>query len=303
MFSRFKSSQLRVTAPAKINLFLHILGKRDDGLHDLQSLATFADISDTIVIEPAKRFSFCIDGPMARRFEAKDCDASAQSGNLVVRAAYMLAEAVDKPLDCKITLTKNLPLGSGIGGGSSDAAACLWGLCQLWNIPLQSVAVQNIMRDLGSDVPVCMSCKTAIMSGDGSLLSPAPDLPEIPILLVYCGKPSDTASVYKNFGGMFSVEKDIPEKFSGIDHLINFLHSTSNDLFSSAVRLVPDIRESLQAIDQQDGALISRMSGSGSTCFGLFESVESCMVAAENIMLAHPDWWVRHGILGSPVRY
>ncbi|MEM6781156.1 MAG: 4-(cytidine 5'-diphospho)-2-C-methyl-D-erythritol kinase [Pseudomonadota bacterium] len=294
---------LSVFAPAKINLYLHVTGKRDDGYHLLDSLVCFADIGDTITIEEDSVLSFHIEGPFARAFSKSDSDASKNSSNLVIRALWALADASNNTPDFRLILKKNMPLSSGLGGGSADAAAILWALMQWWNISPEPAYLSDIMADLGSDVAACYACKTLHMGGIGNELSPAPHLPELNVLLVHPGKASSTKDVYQSYARPFSEKTKIPEQFDSTDDFIAFLKSTSNDLTETAIHHLPDIQTVLDILSAQGKALITRMSGSGSTCFALFENDQDCMDAAENIIRDHPDWWVRCGTIGTPVRY
>jgi len=295
---------LKIFAPAKINLYLHVTEKRADGYHNLDSLTVFADIGDIIQIEKAPAFSLDIDGPYANAFTAKDKDSSPDSNNLAARAAWALARAAQKnPEEVRISLTKNLPLGSGLGGGSSDAAAVLWGLMEWWEIPKQSVFAPRILTELGADVSVCMTCAPVRMSGTGDILEEAPAMPEIPVLLVYPSRPTKTKSVFQAFTGPYREKAAMPESFDNALQLADFLKQQSNDLTDTACGITPGISDALHAIDQQKGTLIARMSGSGSSCFGLYAHEENCLKAAENILREHPNWWVRAGHINRPQRY
>ena len=292
-----------VFAPAKLNLYLHITGKREDGYHLLDSLVCFTDIGDQIIIESAKAFSFVIKGPFAQSFTAQDKDPSPQSSNLVPRAVWALSKATGRKPDIRITLVKNIPLGSGIGGGSIDAAATLWGLNEWWGLSSNAPYLDSLMLELGSDVPVSFQCLPMRMRGIGEALSPAPDIPELHALFVHCGKPSGTIDAYKNFSAPFRSEVDVPDHFESTEHFIDFLKSTDNMLTEPALKNIPDIAFVLDTLQNQHGTLISRMSGSGSTCFALFKSEEDCFNAAENIIRENPLWWVRTGTINRPQRY
>ncbi len=298
-----RTRNLQVFAPVKINLFLHVTGKRDDGYHLLDSLVCFADIGDTIILEEADSFSFHIDGPFSRSFTAQEKDYSQQSSNIVVRAVWALSAITGKSPDFRLTLQKRVPLGAGIGGGSSDAAAVLWALSEWWELPPTPSYMPPLMLDLGSDVPACYACKTTRMQGIGEHLLHAPDIPELPVLLVQPGKPCPTAAVFKDFDGNFTAEADLPDRFESTEHFIDVLQTTENSLLESAVSSVPDIAAVLDNLQQQKNTLFSRMSGSGSSCFALFEKDEDCLAVAEAIIKDHPTWWVRTGTIGRPVRY
>lgn len=298
-----KTQTSSVFAPAKINLYLHITGKRSDGYHLLDSMICFTDIGDTIVLQESDHFTFQVEGPFARSFQAADKDAGRGSSNLVVKAIWALSDIVDRQPNFRLTLKKNTPLGGGIGGGSSDAAATLWALSEWWNLPPYASYMNSLMLELGTDVPACYSCNTTRIQGVGEHLKEAPEIPELPILLVHPAKPCFTKDVYQTFKGAFQDDISIPEDFVSTQDFIDFLKTTSNDLIEAAIACVPEISVVLDKLDTQDGALITRMSGSGSTCFSLFENEGSCFQAAENIIRNHPQWWVRTGTIGRPVRY
>ncbi len=290
---------LSVLAPAKINLYLHVTGRRDDNYHTLDSLVAFADAGDRIRIKPARTFSFAVDGPFARAFTAGELDASENSVNIVVRAAYSLAGFLQREPAIDIRLTKNLPLAAGLGGGSSDAAALIWALLELWDIAPRAVpGLNDLLLSLGADVPVCMECMPARVGGIGENLKFIEGLDEMPVLLVNPGKPCPTGKVFarvREYG-------DPAPEFTGGD-LIEYLKAQRNDLTEAAITVVPEIAEISELIGEQQGCLLSRMSGSGATCFGLFADEMSALDAAEKILKAHPNWWVRAGMLNRAQRY
>ncbi len=296
---------MTVFAPAKINLFLHITGRRDDGYHMLDSLVAFADIGDKLEFEPASSFSFNIKGPFAGSFSAKDKDASPDSGNLAVRAAWELSRLARRDLNCRLTLHKHLPLSSGIGGGSSDAAATIWGLMELWGINAKNTApyMDDLMNGLGADVPVCMECKPAMICGVSKVKPVDAGMLEMPVLLVNPVRSCGTKDVFMQYEGGFRPTVDVPADLSDKDAFLDFLRAQHNDLTHAAMSHAPEIADVLTLLDQQSGCALSRMSGSGATCFGLFDDEGALLDAAEKISLAHPKWWVRGGTLNRPVRY
>lgn len=295
-------TQDRVTevfAPAKINLYLHVTGRRLNGYHEIDSLVCFADIGDVIRISRPKTqgFSFNIEG----RF-SKNLDSNLQN-NLVIRAAYLLANAAGKTLDCSITLTKNLPVASGIGGGSSDAAATIFGLQKFWGLDSDAPYITPILQNLGADVPVCMACSPSIMRGIGENIFPAPAMPEIPIVLVNPLKTCPTAQVFSRFNSPFKKDISIPAKLHRHDDLISFLQKQDNDLTMPAQQIIPEISNILAALSLQNGCSLARLSGSGATCFGLFKHESDAKNAAKNIIEENPDWWVECGYINSIARY
>lgn len=298
------TGSISVFAPAKINLHLHVTGRRDDGYHLIDSLVVFADIGDKILIEPSDQFSFQINGQFAPSFIAMDRDDSEQSTNLAVRAARLLAKAQDRDLNYRITLTKNLPLAAGIGGGSSDAAAVLWGLMRLWDIDhKKSPWLHDLTLKLGADVPSCLRCAPVRMQGIGDRLTYFPGLPEIFMILIHPGKNCPTAEIFKRFSGPIRGDISIPQTLQKAEDLISFIKDQHNDLTPAAIEIVPEIAEMISALEQQENCLISRMSGSGASVFGLFKTMEDAQNAAEHIALSRPGWWVRTGTINRPIRY
>lgn len=296
-------NSLSVFAPAKLNLFLHITGRQNNGYHLLDSLVCFVDIGDKITIEPQQNFSFEISGPFSNQFQEKDRISNIDSENLVVKAARRLAQICEKPLNVKITLEKNLPLAAGIGGGSSDAASTIWGLQELWDLKRDESYLLPLMTNLGADVPACLNCAPVLMRGIGVLLTPAPEMPEVPILLVNPMIDCPTREVFMHYHGHFKNDITLPKRFTDIYDLSAFLQKTENDLYASAAHNIPEIENVIHSIKIEDGCLLSRMSGSGATCFGLFESEVAAEKAKMHILDENPDWWVQTGWLNRPERY
>lgn len=295
------TARTSIFAPAKINLFLHLTGRRSDGYHTLQSLVGFADIGDMVEIEPAESFGFSIDGPFAETLKKEGMDGD---NNLVVKAAQGLARIVDKPLDIHIRLTKNLPVAAGLGGGSSDAAAVIWGLQEYWSLSRDTPYLWPLMTRLGADVPMCLHCQPQIVEGIGEELKPAPLMQEIPILLVNPMQSCSTADVYlRSASKVYKDKINAPAGFSSIFEMVAFLRKCDNDLFDSAVSLLPEIRNVMAALETQKDCLFARMSGSGASCFGLFETMREAQKAAKIISKDNPDWWVKTAWLNRPERY
>lgn len=295
-----RRGKLSVLAPAKINMYLHVTGRRDNGYHTLDSLVCFADVGDMVRLESADSFSFEIDGPYESAFSAAERDASPDSANLAVRAAWALARAARKDLRVKMTLTKNLPLASGIGGGSSDAAAAVWALCEWWGIARgQASYLPDLLLRLGADVPVCFDCAPVLMRGIGEDLRPVSGMDEMPVLLVNPGKPCPTARVFAHYDGAFRAPVDLPDAAGWAD----FLRDQDNDLTGKACLLVPEIALALSTLRAQDGVRLARMCGSGASCYALCDSEGAAEAAADRLRAANPDWWVRPAWLNRAVRY
>jgi 4-diphosphocytidyl-2-C-methyl-D-erythritol kinase len=278
---------IKIVAPAKINLFLHVVGKRADGYHLLESLVSFADVGDEIELTEALSFDLTIDGPFAKNLPGS-------SANLVARAAQMLAEYAGRTADVRIRLTKNLPVASGIGGGSSDAAATLLGCAQLWN--LKSLPTDGeIASHLGADVPVCLRRRPTMMTGIGEILADAPHVPDANVVLVHPGQSLNTSDVFRAYRGPFTSSG----KALLASSVRDILATTQNDLQSAALSLAPAIGDILTALESQPGCIGARMSGSGATCFGLYQDRASATDAALNIKAAHAKWWFSIGRLGA----
>ncbi len=298
-----QQQSLQIFAPAKVNLFLQVTGKRADGYHALDSLITFADVGDVITIGPMEGFAFNIEGPYAGSFGAREKVATPDSKNLVVKAVWTLARMVNRSPSFSITLGKNIPLGAGLGGGSADAAAVLWGLCRYWNIAPEMDILQDLMMQLGADVPVCFESQTRFIAGAGEKLSAPLELPEIYAVIINPGQPCATKTVFQNFAGTFSVPADRPSSFQDQETLFDYLKTTRNDLLPAALKVVPQIQNCLNQLENSDGCAVARMSGSGSSCFGLYKSEKEAEAACTSIKDTNPDWWVRSTILGQIERY
>ncbi len=270
-----------VPAPAKINLFLHVTGKRADGYHTLQSLMVFADAGDTLTFTEQDVFTVETAGPFAAALPET-------GGNLVTRAAALLAAEYGVPLRGRITLMKNLPVASGIGGGSADAAAALRGLARLWNLPEDAPRLQKPALKLGADVPACVVSRAVFASGIGEILALAPDMPPLHLLLVNPGVPAPTAEVFKKFSGVFGAPAAVPEKIT-----LAWIAAQRNDLSDAAIAHVPEIRDVLRGLAQTEGCLLRRMSGSGATCFGIYADAAAAKKAAAVLSAAHPHWWIK----------
>ena len=280
-------------APAKLNLFLKVVGRRDDGYHLLDSLVGFVSIGDRIRIRTAPELAFSVHG----RFADAVPSGLAADDNLVVRAARLLAEAVGRSPDVAIELEKSLPAAAGLGGGSADAAATLRTLATLWCIDAADPRIAALAARLGADVPVCLASRTSRMRGIGDELEPAPSLAGLPILLVNPGIPVSTPDVFRAFGGAFSAPLDRVDPPREPAALARWLEQRGNDLQAPALSLAPAIGTVIEALGGQPGCLSARMSGSGATCFGLFESENACAAAAARLQAAEPGWWVRDGRL------
>ena len=270
---------MREAAPAKVNLFLHVVGRRGDGYHLLDSLAVFAAAGDVLHAEPADALSLDLRGPFADGLRA-------EPDNLVLRAARALAEGAGVAAKARLVLDKRLPLASGIGGGSADAAAALRLLGRLWRV--DSATVAAAAAGLGADVPVCVAGRPARMGGIGERLSAAPGLPAFGLLLVNPGVPVSTPEVFRARAGPFSAEAALPPAWDGAAAMAADLAELSNDLQAPATALCPVIADVLGWLRSRPGCLLARMSGSGATCFGVFADEAAAAAAATGVP---PSWW------------
>jgi 4-diphosphocytidyl-2-C-methyl-D-erythritol kinase len=277
---------VRAFAPAKVNLYLHVIGRRADGYHLLDSLIAFADIGDTITAAPADALALTVDGPEAAGIAGLGDD------NLVFRAARLLKERGRIEAGAALHLEKRLPAAGGIGGGSSDAAAALRALSHLWGRPLDNEALRALALELGADVPACLAARPVWVGGIGDELQPAPFLPAAGIVLANPRRPLPTADVFRRRRGKFSSAArfgPVPTDAAG---LVAALTSRRNDLTEAAVALAPEIGALLDRLAELPGALLARMSGSGATCFALFADATAAARGARWLAARQPRWWI-----------
>lgn len=284
------SQPLATRAPAKINLTLHVLGRRADGYHALESLVAFAGTGDDLRLEPGPKLSLHVQGPTAP-LAGSDVD------NLVLKAARLLAERISNLKAGAFHLTKRLPVAAGIGGGSSDAAAALRLLARLNELRLSDPAVLEAARLTGADVPVCLEPKARMMRGVGEELGPALPLPRLFSVLVNPRVPVETPAVFKALGlqhGQMLDGNPHPElRTEGLLNVFESLKSARNDLEAPALKLQPVIGEVIGLMNATAGCRLARMSGSGATVFGLYDDCKAAAAAAKAIQRAQPGWWVK----------
>lgn len=281
---------LAVFAPAKVNLYLHVVGKRADGYHLLDSLAVFPRIGDDLSAAGAEGLSLRLDGPMAAGLQA-------EPDNIVLKAARALAMAAGIEPKAALTLTKRLPIASGIGGGSADGVAALRALCALWRLEMSEQRLAEIGLAIGADLPVCLRGRPTQMAGIGELLEDAVPLPPVWMLLVNPGVALATPAVFKARQAGFSQPAPLTQAPRDARDLAEALSHRSNDLMAPAISLAPVIAQVLEAISAQPGCLLSRMSGSGATCFGLFADEADVRLAAAAFSQSQPGWWVAAGVV------
>lgn len=277
---------LTVEAYAKVNLYLHVTGKRDDGYHLLDSLVAFAGVGDTLALEAAEGLHLDLTGPGAAALAA-----DAGGDNIVLRAARLLAEQAGIAADARIVLTKRLPVAAGIGGGSADAAAALRGLSRLWNLSMAEDDLRALGLRLGADLPVCLAGRPTTMGGIGEHLVPAPALPPAWLVLVNPRRPLSTPAVFKARTGGFTPPQPLTEAPKTAQALAQALTARRNDLTAAAIALEPVVADMLAQIAAQPHCLLARMSGSGATCFGLFADEIQAQTAAAALTRAQPQWW------------
>ncbi|HRP79151.1 MAG TPA: 4-(cytidine 5'-diphospho)-2-C-methyl-D-erythritol kinase [Aquamicrobium sp.] len=272
-------------APAKVNLALHVTGRRADGYHLLDTLVVFAEAGDRIRVASAAEDHFAATGPFG---------ASVPAGgeNLVVKARDLLrGMAGGRAFPVSIALEKNLPVASGIGGGSSDAAATLRALARLWDLPLFPDALARAALPLGADLPMCLAVRTLRAQGIGEDLAPVSGLPALDMVLVNPGVAVATPAVF----GLLRSRDNPPlgplPAAAGFNAFAGWLATMRNDLEAPAVAAAPQVASVLAAL-KQNGAALARMSGSGATCFGLYPTREDAARAAGKIAAAQPSWYV-----------
>lgn len=271
---------IKAFAPAKINLTLHVTGQRADGYHLLDSLVVFADFGDTLSVAPSGSLSLDVDGPLS-------LGVPTDAKNLVIQAARLLSP--DK--SAAIRLTKRLPAAAGIGGGSSDAAAAIRALSQLWSLPVPKNTVS-----LGADVPVCLDPRPVRMQGVGDHVTAVDRFPSLPAVLVNPGVSVETPPVFKKLVQKTNAPMpNVIPLLHSVEDAAKWLAEQRNDLQAPACQLAPEINDVLM---QMSDSLLARMSGSGATCFGLYATQDLAAVAADRILQAHPKWWVKACTLG-----
>ena len=284
---------------AKVNLTLRVVGRRVDGYHDLESVVAFADCADRLSLTPGSKLNLKTTGPLAR-----DCGETAD--NLVFKAAQLLGERVPDLRLGEFTLDKVLPVAAGIGGGSADAAAALRLLARANGLALDDTRLIEVAQLTGADVPVCLASRACVMTGVGETLLPL-SLPKLPCVLVNPRVPVATRDVFEALGlrnGELLVgATDVlgatawPEAGASVEDWVEVLAAGSNDLEAPATRIQPVIGEVISALSATNGAWLARMSGSGATCFAIYENTAEAQRAAQKIQLDHPLWWVHAGLL------
>jgi len=283
-------------APAKVNLSLRVLGRRDDGYHEIESLVAFADVGDFLSLTPGDELSLAVQGPHAAQ-------AGEGAGNLVLKAAAALAARLPGMRTGAFWLDKQLPVAAGLGGGSADAAAALRALGRANDLAADDPRLYEAARVTGADVPVCLDPRPRVMRGIGEVLSAPLALPALPAVLVNPRIALATKAVFAGWAP--SVERydacdpAVIARLTDREGLLQFLMRQPNDLEFSAIALAPDIAEVLHALRGLPGRGLARMSGSGATCFALFASAAKAIEAGNALRAKYPRWWVRATALGG----
>ncbi|HEU5019364.1 MAG TPA: 4-(cytidine 5'-diphospho)-2-C-methyl-D-erythritol kinase [Pseudolabrys sp.] len=285
------TASLTEHAPAKINLTLRIVGRRADGYHELESLVGFAGIADTLSLVPDTETTLDIGGPYAAV-----CGPGAD--NLVLKAVDALHARIPELTGGRFKLEKSLPVAAGIGGGSADAAAALRLLARTNGVAPHDPRLLDAAKATGADVPVCVEPRPRVMRGVGEVLSSPVSLPRLPAILVNPRVALSTRDVFTAFAGMKSSDKPLPEIPRDAKSLLALLAAHGNDLEPAAVRCAPVVGEVLRALEALPEVKLTRMSGSGSTCFALFASADHAKAAARQLSAARPAWWVEATVIG-----
>ena len=273
------SVKLQALSRVKVNLYLHIIGKRADGYHNLDSLVAFPEIGDEILVSPSNSINLKITGKSKKELNEKE--------NLILKAIKLLK---NRKMGADIHLIKDTPISAGLGGGSSNAAVTLKLLSKLWNVPLPPI---NELVLLGADIPVCMDWRLQRMQGIGEKNSFVASPDSLWIVLLNNGDRVPTSTVFQGlaqneFSGLVNVPR-LNEK----NILIKFLKSTGNDLEKAAIKNFPVINDLINSLNLTSGCLVARMSGSGSTCFGLYEKKDEAEKAKKHLLNKFPNAWIK----------
>jgi len=279
-------------APAKVNLTLQVLGRRADGYHDIESVVVFADVGDELTFEPGGALALTVGGPTAAA-------AGDTADNLVIKAARALAEQVEGLKLGRFVLSKRLPVAAGLGGGSSDAAAALRLLARANQVALDDARLMQAARASGADVPVCLDPRPRLMRGIGDVLSDPLDLPKLPAVLVNPGVVVPTREVFAALRLAPGARTQAGAPPAAAKLSMDEIARGRNDLEGPAIELQPVIADVLAVLRNLPGCGLARMSGSGATCFGLFDSSATADAAARTLRVGYPEWWVRPTVLGG----
>ncbi|PTW61709.1 4-diphosphocytidyl-2-C-methyl-D-erythritol kinase [Breoghania corrubedonensis] len=279
------AAPIREEGRAKVNLALHVTGRRADGYHELDTLVVFPPFGDLLEVRPGAGLSLSVSGPFA-------ADLGPADDNLVMRAATALQAAFQVQHGAALSLEKRLPVASGIGGGSADAAAALRALSRLWRLDARDPRIAEIAARLGADVPMCLASRPLRASGIGDVLSPVANLPAAGLVLVNPRVAVATPAIFKTLKTRENPPLGDLPGFANTSALTDWLATTRNDLQSPALETSPVIADVLEALEALPGSLLARMSGSGASCFALFADTTMAKAAAGALAAARPDWWI-----------
>lgn len=286
------SAALVEQAFAKINLTLRVLGRRGDGYHELESLVAFADIADTLALQPANETALDIGGPFAAA-------SGPVADNLVLKAVAALRQCVSDLKAGHFRLEKNIPVAGGLGGGSADAAAALRLLARANDLPSADARLAVAALAVGADVPVCLDSRSRVMRGIGERLMPPVELPKLAVLLVNPGVPLSTREVFAGFSLTPGRAENISPVPRDAAELFDYLKTNGNDLTAAAIAHAPVVAEVLATLSELPGVRFAAMSGSGPTCFALFVSSAEAEAAARRVQTVTKNWWVQPGSIGA----
>ena len=287
------ASTVRETARAKVNLTLHVKGKRADGYHELESLVAFADVSDELAFTPGSQDGLSMDGPFAGLVDGE---------NLILKAKRAVSSWLGVPVNGHFVLKKNIPVAAGLGGGSSDAAAAIRALLRSYDSAAAPTNFIERSAAVGADVPICLLNSAGWMCGLGERVTPVKGLELLPAILVNPRIKLSTADVFRTLNAptIRSLAQEAPPAFPGWtspEGAAVFLREGRNDLETPAMALEPAVGQVLDTLRRLDGCLLARLSGSGPTCFAIFSCPHCSASAADEIQRGHPGWWVRATML------
>lgn len=296
---RAADGTLHTHAFAKVNLYLHVLGRLVDGYHNLESLVTFADVGDDLSFQPGAVLALAMNGSFAAQL-------AGEGDNLILKAARLFAESFPDARLGAFHLTKNLPVASGIGGGSSDAAAALRLLAYANSMPLDDARIMACAQSLGADVPVCLMGEPRIMRGIGHDLDPPLMVGEDkPVLLINPGVPVSSRDVFTALGLIPGQNREdaVQPPLDVAMPVLDLLRQTRNDLEAAALALAPAIGMALTALRAAPECRFARMSGSGATCFAVFDTPDDAQRVAQSLKRDYPHWWIARGRLRMPAQF
>ena len=277
-------------SPAKLNLFLEVLNKEHNGFHNLNSLMCFCDIGDYIKLEKSSSLSLEIEGPFARNLKKFN-----KNENLIIKSIKVLKKAIDFDSNFNIKLVKNLPISSGLGGGSSNAATVVRAICKIQSLNIPNKRLMDLLFSLGSDIPFCFLGKTALVQGVGEKVEPTNIIPIFNVLLVNPLIEVSTKEIFKKINNFSKKKTKLPNYKMEINELIKFLSFTKNDLQDIASDLQSEIKLILNIFKSDKNVLLYRMSGSGGTCFGIYKNKTTLESAVQFFQKYNKNWWVRSG--------